>query len=203
MIIPVKEIFNRIKHNNGLLVVNEVTTGIGRTGQWFGFQHYDIQPDIVAMGKGLGNGYPVSSVAVKQEIVDKLENSGFIYAQSHQNDPLGCIIAKEVITTIHEEDLINRGQAVGEYFLEKLKTLIKKHDILKEVRGRGLLLALEFHIHKHITATLVYQQLLQNGFLVGCYQAGNILRFGPALTINHKDINQLIESMNSILTIIG
>jgi len=84
----------RVKQADGLIVANEVTTGMGRTGKWFGFQHYDIRPDIVCLGKGLGNGYPVSAVAMGQSIAEKSENSGFRYAQSHQNDPLGCAVAK-------------------------------------------------------------------------------------------------------------
>jgi acetylornithine aminotransferase len=72
-----KDIAHRVQQQGGILVVNEVTTGIGRTGKWFGFQHYDIQPDIVAIGKGIGNGYPISAVAVRRDIAEKIECCGF------------------------------------------------------------------------------------------------------------------------------
>jgi len=189
----------QIKQNAGLLVVNEVTTGLGRTGKWFGFQHYDIQPDIVAIGKGIGNGYPVSAVAMTRDIAEIFENSGPYYAQSHQNDPLGCSVAKEVIAIMREENWIEKGNAIGAYFFEGLKRLEKRYDIIKEARGRGLLLALEFHPHDRITAAWLYQALFQRGFIVGYYEAGNILRFDPALTIDKEDIDRVLECLNAII----
>lgn len=196
----VEEITNQIRQDAGLLVANEITTGMGRTGKWFGFQHYNVKPDIVALGKGIGNGYPVSAVAMTQDIAKELERHGFKYAQSHQNDPLGCSVALEVIATLREDNLIERGKLIGNYFLEQLLLLKKKYDlIIKEARGRGLLLALEFHPHESITVTWMYHELLKQGFLVGYYQAGNILRFDPGLMIDREDINQLVKCLDSIL----
>ena len=199
----VQEIAQRVKQEGGLLVANEITTGMGRTRKWFGFQHYDIQPDIVAIGKGIGNGYPVSAVAMRVDIAEKLENCGFSYAQSHQNDPLGCSVAKEAITILREENWIERGNTIGAFFLKGLKRLEEKHDIVKEARGRGLLLALEFHPHDSISATWAYHALLAKGFLVGYYPAGNVLRFDPALTIDEEDIMRLLESIDTILETAG
>lgn len=196
----VETIAQRVKQENGIIIANEITTGIGRTGKWFGFQHYDIQPDIVAMGKGLGNGYPVSSVALNLDIAEKLEASGFYYVQSHQNDPLGCAVAKEVIAVIKDDNHIARANALGEFFLAGLKKITRKHDSVKSARGRGLLLALEFHPDDHITATWAYHALLAKGFLVGYYPQGNILRFDPALTVEKTDIANLLACIESILT---
>jgi acetylornithine aminotransferase len=195
----IQEIVQRVKQTGGLLVANEVTTGMGRTGKWFGFQHYDIRPDIVCLGKGLGNGYPVSAVAMEQSIAEKSENSGFRYAQSHQNDPLGCAVAKEVIAVLREEGWIERGNAVGAYFLEGLKRLEERHEIVKEARGRGMLLALELHPQPGLSVTAVYHALLEKGFLAGYYLAGNVLRFDPSLTIERKDVEQLLECLDHIL----
>ncbi len=196
----VEEIAQRVKAAGGLVVVNEVTTGMGRTGTWFGFQHYDLQPDMVALGKGLGNGYPISAVAMATSCSDPIENNGFVYAQSHQNDPLGCSVAREVIAIMREENWVATGAARGAYFLEGLKQLQGKYEVIKDVRGRGMLLALEFHPHETIDATWAYQKLLENGFLVGFYAAGNILRFDPALTIDRDDIDRLLDGMDSIFT---
>lgn len=110
------KLFKKIREADGLVMSNEVTTGMGRTGKWFGFQHYDFQPDIVALGKGLGNGYPVSAIAMSINVAKKLEDSGLGYAQSHQNEPLGCAVAKEVITGLRDESLIEHGAALGKYF---------------------------------------------------------------------------------------
>jgi acetylornithine/N-succinyldiaminopimelate aminotransferase len=195
----VQEIVRRVRQAGGLIVANEVTTGMGRTGKWFGFQHYNIQPDIVAVGKGLGNGYPVSVVAMEPEVAAKLEASGLYYAQSHQNDPLGCAVAKEVIAVFREENWVERGSALGAYFLEGLKRLEEKHELVKEARGRGMLLGLELHPHEVFSARVAYHMLVEQGFLVGYSPAGNILRFDPALTIEKDDITQLLSCMDGLL----
>jgi acetylornithine aminotransferase len=195
----VQEIVRRVKQAGVLVAANEITTGMGRTGKWFGFQHYDIQPDIVSIGKGLGNGYPVSAVAMRREVARKLEEDGFRYVQSHQNDPLGCSIAREVITVFREEDWVERGNVKGQYFLEGLKQLEKKYAVVKEARGRGMELALEFHPRGDFSAVSAYHALLEKGFLVGYYPAGNILRFDPALTIEKEDIEHLLKCLDVIL----
>ncbi len=195
----VREIAQRVKQAGGLLMANEITTGMGRTGKWFGFQHYDFQPDIVALGKGLGNGYPVSAVAMRRNIAEAVETSGFRYAQSHQNDPLGCAIAREVIATLREENWIERGRALGEFFLEGLQRLQAKYDVVKEARGRGMLLGLEFNPHETISVTWAYHALLEKGYLVGYYPAGSVLRFDPSLTMAEKDITGLLECLASLL----
>jgi acetylornithine aminotransferase len=195
----VQNIVKSVKQAGGLIVINEVTTGMGRTGKWFGYQHYDLQPDIVALGKGLGNGYPVSAVAMSINGAEELEKSGFTYAQSHQNDPLGCSVAREVITILREERLVERGEKLGVFFLEGLRRLKEKYNFVKEIRGRGLLLALEFSPHERITSRWAYQELFRNGFLVGYYPAGNILRFDPSLTIDKNDISRLLKCMDKVL----
>jgi acetylornithine/N-succinyldiaminopimelate aminotransferase len=195
----VEQLAQRVRREGGLIVANEVTTGMGRTGKWFGFQHYDIAPDIVALGKGLGNGYPVSAVAMRGDIGNRLEQGGLQYAQSHQNDPLGCAVVKEVIATLREEKWIERGNAVGAHFLEGLQHLAARHSVVKEARGRGMLLGLELYPSDRLTVQAVYRSLQEEGFLVGYYPAGNLLRFDPALTIDRKDINQLLDCLDSIL----
>lgn len=199
----VREITERVKEAGGLIVANEITTGMGRTGRWFGFQHYDIQPDIVSLGKGLGNGYPVSAVAMNQEIAHKVEASGFRYAQSHQNDPLGCAVAREVIAALREGNWIERGNVVGAEFLQALKQLAAKHALVKEARGRGMLLGLELHPRENFSVTTAYRALLDNGYLVGYYPAGNMLRLTPALTIETQDITRFVECLDGILANAG
>lgn len=196
----VHKIAEEIRKRNGLILVNEVTTGMGRAGKWFGFQHYDVRPDIVAVGKGLGNGYPVSAAAMRREVADQLEGSGFRYIQSHQNDPLGCAVANEVITLIREEGWIEKGNALGEFFLRELKGLAEKHAVIKDARGRGLLLGVEFHPHEKINAARAYRFLLENGFVVGYYPDVNLLRFDPALTMERENVLSLIECLDGLLS---
>jgi acetylornithine/N-succinyldiaminopimelate aminotransferase len=199
----VQEIVARVRQQGGLLMANEITTGLGRTGKWFGFQHYDVQPDIVALGKGLGNGYPVSAVTMRRTVAEKIEASGFHYAQSHQNDPLGCAVAREVIAVLKEENWVERGNATGAYFLKGLKRLAEKHAVVKEVRGRGMLLALEFCSSEDFSVAAAFQSLLRNGFFVACSPARNFLRFDPCLTMERKDIDDLLACLDGILAIAG
>ena len=196
----IQKIVREIRRTGGLILANEITAGMGRTGKWFGFQHYDIQPDIVSLGKGLGNGYPVSAVAMRAGVAEDLENSGFHYAQSHQNDPLGCAVAKEVITVFREGNWVDRGNELGNFFLNELIRLAQKHAVIKEARGRGMLLGMEFQPHDRITAASMYRALLEKGFLVGYYYpVGNILRFDPSLTIEKENILRIVECLDQIL----
>lgn len=196
----IHRIVEETRNHGGLILVNEVTTGMGRTGKWFGFQHYGIQPDIVALGKGLGNGYPVSVTAMRREVAQRLEKSGFRYAQSHQNDPLGSAVAREVIMLMQDEGWIERGNKMGEFFLGELRKLAQKHAVIRDVRGRGALLALEFHPHEKVNASWAYRALLEEGFIVGYYPDANILRFDPALTMEEADILALVASLDGRLS---
>jgi acetylornithine aminotransferase len=199
----IQDIVAQVRQQGGLLMANEITTGMGRTGKWFGFQHYDLQPDIVAIGKGLGNGYPVSAVAMDRPVAEKLEGSGFHYAQSHQNDPLGCAVAKEVIAVFREENWVEKGRATGAYFLEGLQRLAGKHAVVKEARGRGMLLALEFRPQGGFSTAAVFQALLKNGFFVASSPTRNFLRFDPCLTMEKRDIDDLLVCLDSILAAAG
>ncbi|HUT86909.1 MAG TPA: aminotransferase class III-fold pyridoxal phosphate-dependent enzyme, partial [Candidatus Heimdallarchaeota archaeon] len=196
----VQTLVKAVRQHGGLVVVDEVTTGLGRTGAWYGFEHYGLRPDIVALGKGLGNGYPVSAVAMVPAIADRLEEGGFRYAQSHQNDPLGCAVAKEIIAVIREQGLVERSDEVGTHFLHELQTLGTRHDVVKEVRGRGLMIAMEFGADdERFSLATVFQGLLESGFVVGYKPAVNLLRFYPPLTIGVKDIARLVERLDRIL----
>ncbi len=189
----VEAIARRVRGSGGLIVANEITTGIGRTGKWFGFQHYDLQPDIIAMGKGLGNGYPVSAVAVRQSAAEALERGGFHYVQSHQNDPLGCAIAREVIAILRKDKWIERGAELGDFFLEGLREIQAKRALVNEARGRGMLLGLELRPRAEMPVSRIYRALLDRGYLAGYYAAGNFLRFDPSLTIERKDVKGFLN----------
>jgi acetylornithine aminotransferase len=196
---PVRALAARIADAGGVLIVDEVTTGLGRTGTWYGFEHYDLRPDLVALGKGLGNGYPVSAVAMRHSIGADLEASGFHYAQSHQNDPLGCAVAREVLAVLHDERLIERGARVGAWFLHELRAIASRHAVVREARGRGLMLAMELRPDARPTAVNVHHALLERGLLVGCKSQANLLRFYPPLTIGEDEIRGLLAELDRVL----
>jgi len=192
----VKKLANIAKKSKSIIIADEVTTGMGRTGMWFGFQHYDIKPNIVVMGKGLGNGYPISGVTVDSKTAVTLSKNQIRYAQSHQNDPLGCAVGLEVIKVIEEENLINKSIMIGNYFYDKLNILKEQNaDKIKEVRGRGLLLAVEFH--KDVKGQFINKLLFESGFVFGFKL--NTIRLLPPLVITKKDIDKFISKLSDLL----
>ena len=193
----IQELAQHTQNSGGLVVVDEVTTGMGRTGQWFGYNHFDIRPDIVAVGKGLGNGYPVSAVAVREEVAETIEATGLHYIQSHQNDPLGCAVANEVIDTIHEEDLIQQSRDKGDYFYKQLLQAKETCPAIVNIRGKGLMLAVEFS--EAVKAPDLFERLLERGMLVGCNPSFNIIRFMPPLTIEHRHIDECVHHLKDLL----
>ncbi|MCU4175603.1 aspartate aminotransferase family protein [Carboxylicivirga sp. N1Y90] len=192
----VKELVETSKKNKLLIIAEEVTTGFGRLGKWFGFQNYDCKPDIVVTGKALGNGYPISAVTVNENTLKSLENELFIYAQSHQNDPLGCAIGLEVIKIIEEERILENCAKIGSYFSDKLEKLrLSFPTEIKEIRSKGLMLAIEFQ--PTYDGNKINRQLFDLGFVFGFRQ--NAMRFLPPLTITENEIDILIENLERLL----
>ena len=195
----IKEIADRVRENNGIIVVNEVTTGTGRTGKWFGFQHYNISPDIVAIGKGIGNGYPVSVIALTNKTAEAVEKTGFRYAQSHQDDPLGCAVVKEVINIIERDNLIERAAQMGAILEHEFVSLSKKHRCIKEVRGTGLMFVMEFLESSDIPLKTVHRELFDAGYIAGFNPSANLLRFYPPLIIEEAQIKNMASSLSTII----
>jgi acetylornithine/N-succinyldiaminopimelate aminotransferase len=195
----IEEIVKRIKANNGLIVVDEVTTGIGRTGKWYGFQHYDIKPDIVAMGKGIANGYPASVVAFDDEIAEQLRTDGFRHSQSHQNDALGCVVISSVIKIVEDNDLIKKSNINGQYIKQKLLELQSKTDVIKDVRGIGMMVGIEFDTKASIILKTAFDYLLEKGIIVGYNPKFNFMRFYPTLSTRIEDIDYLLKSLEETL----
>jgi len=196
----IQNIIKQIKENNGFVQINEITTGIGRTGKWFGFQHYDLKPDIVSMGKGLGNGYPVSSVAMSKMVKKLLDEHSFYYQQSHQNDPLGCAVAKQVILIIKENEVIEKCKKSGVYFLNELLKLKDKYPGIRDVRGRGLMIAVEFDSSLDMSLMdNIWSLCLEQGFIIARRPGLHVFRIDPPLIIEKKNIDDFLYSFDRII----
>ncbi|MBU1700324.1 MAG: aspartate aminotransferase family protein [Candidatus Eisenbacteria bacterium] len=196
----IQNIDRTIKEGDGLILINEVTTGVGRTGKWFGFQHYDISPDIVGIGKGIGNGYPVSVTAFAPGVMDLLGDKPVNYAQSHQNDPLGAAVVMEVIRVIKEEKLIERGREIAELLVGGLKKIHERCDLILEIRSRGLMVAVELRDDsKASLAIRVQKELISRGFVLARRPGLSVLRLDPALTIEREDIEEFLDTFEEIL----
>jgi acetylornithine aminotransferase len=196
----VRSIVAAIKQDDGLVLVNEVTTGVGRTGTWFGYQHYGIAPDIVALGKGIGNGYPVSVVAFAPGVIDRLGGSPLKYAQSHQNDPLGAAVVREVIRVIQEGGLIQRGAEVAAILVPGLHMIQERTGKIREVRARGLMVAVDLEDDPQTSRTIrTHRELVRRGYVVGRRPGVSVLRLDPSLTISRQDIDGFLEALEAVL----
>lgn len=139
----VKKAHQLIKKYGGLYVADEVQTGFGRTGDAFwGFQNHGIIPDIVTMAKGIGNGFPMAAVVTTKEIAAAHAKAS--YFNTFGGNPMASAVGKSVLEVIEEEDLQNNCKTIGKYFIEQLMALQKVHPIIGDVRGKGLMLGLEF-----------------------------------------------------------
>jgi len=197
----IDSIAHALRETGGLIVVNEVTTGIGRTGRWFGYQHYEIQADIVALGKGVGNGYPVSVCALAKRTLQLLGDRPVAWAQSHQNDPLGAAVAREVIRTIREEQLIERSTGIAEQLQTGLQTIKARTGVIAEVRARGLMLAIELKDDAECSlTTTTHRELARRGFLVARRPTAAVLRLDPALTVASQDIADFLTVFEGIVS---
>ncbi|EHJ00821.1 Acetylornithine transaminase [Clostridium sp. DL-VIII] len=193
----------KVRNAGGLIIANEVTTGFGRTGKWFGFQHYECfnseehSPDFISMGKGLGNGYPISGILVKSKLAEAIEDSKFKYVQSHIDDPLGCIVSRKVIEIMLENNLVERGNKAGEYLQCKLHELAEITGEISEILGRGMMIAIA--LDKNLKAKEIFLKLLKKGFFTGYSEMYNIIRLYPPLILNYSEIDNFCFSLKDIL----
>jgi acetylornithine/LysW-gamma-L-lysine aminotransferase len=171
-----------------LLILDEIQTGLGRTGKLFYFEYENVVPDILCIGKGLAGGLPVGCVITKEEL--NILKTGE-HTSTFSGNPLVCAVAKEILKYIYKQKLWENAKVVGEYFLRKLKSL---NFDFKEARGKGLMLALEFK--KDIKDLIIY--MLRNGLLT-CFTAPNIIRFLPPLNIGYKEVDEAINKLESAL----
>lgn len=173
-------------HNEGLLlIVDEVQTGVGRTGKFFAYEHFDLKPDIITLAKGLGGGFPVGAVIAREKVSEVFSPGS--HGSTFGGNPLACVCAKVVINKVSE--LLHHVSDVGEYFkrgLERLK--------VGKVRGMGLMLGLDL---ERDCSTIV-RKALEHGLVINC-TAGTVLRFVPPLIIQKDHINTALAVLGRIL----
>ncbi len=192
-----KEYFQKMRKlcsdNDVLLILDEVQTGIGRTGEYFGYQAYGIVPDVMTLAKVLGGGFPIGAIIARQEIADTLVAG--THASTFGGSPLACAAALAVFEAIDEENLLQNSRSMGAYFVERLEQLKNKFNFIKEVRGLGLMLGMELDI----AGSKIVAKCIENGLIINC-TAGNVIRFLPALNVTKEEIDEGIEILEKVLT---
>lgn len=178
--------------HGALMILDEVQTGIGRTGKWFGFLDYDVEPDIITLAKALGGGVAIGAMMAKPDVAASLVPG--THASTFGGNPLACAAGIAVIEAIEEEGLINNAIEMGEYTRAKLEELKEKHSVIDHVRGKGLMIGIQ------LTApgSDIVSKCLENGLRINCTQE-NVLRFMPSMTISKEEIDAAIEILDSVL----
>ena len=175
-----------------LLFFDEVQAGIGRTGQWFGYQHYGIRPDGISMAKALGGGFPIGAVAVTPELSDVFQPGN--HASTFGGTPLACAAALAVLDTIEQEHLLDHVRQMSDLFLAGLRQLAGRHANIQSVRGLGLMIGLVLNI----PAKPIEAKLRENGLL--CIATGDyVLRFVPPLIVQPAHIEQALRLIDQSL----
>lgn len=191
------EYLNEVKslciQNNLLLIFDEVQTGMGRTGKLFAYQNYGIEPDIFTLAKALGGGIPIGAICAKQHVASAFEPGD--HGSTFGGNPFACAAGLTVMDALLNDGLIENAAKMGEYFKAKLQALKNNHNTIKEIRGKGLMLGIEFttDISKDIV-----KKLFEKGFLVGNVGT-KVLRFLPPLIVTENDIDKLIFVLDEIL----
>lgn len=168
-----------------LLIVDEVQCGLGRTGQFLAFQHFGIRPDIVVLAKALGGGLPIGAILATTEVASAFRPGS--HGSTFGANPVACAASEAVIETLEKEGLIENARKQGEYFLRRLKELASLpqfRPLVKDVRGMGLMLAMELTI----PGARVVDSCREKGLLINC-TAENVLRFLPPLIVNAAEID--------------
>jgi len=186
----------RICDSNGiLLVLDEVQTGIGRTGKLFAYQHSDIKPDIMTLAKGLGNGLPIGAMLAVDEVAQAFTPGS--HASTFGGTPLVCSAAIEVLKTLTEDEIIlDNCVRMGKYIMEELRELREKYPhIIKDVRGKGLMIGMELNIKGED----VVRECIKKGVVINCTME-RVLRFLPSLDIDRLDIDTLINTLSEVFS---
>ena len=169
-----------------LLILDEVQCGLGRTGRLFAYEHYGIEPDILTVAKPLGGGFPMGATLAREEVANSFQPGD--HASTFGGNPLACAAALAFLRVLIEERLVEKAEERGGYFRQQLKKIKEEFYLIKEVRGKGLMVGMELYSG----AREVVKECRERGLLINC-AAGNTLRFLPPLIVQKEDINRALE----------
>ncbi|SEE68963.1 2,2-dialkylglycine decarboxylase (pyruvate) [Rhizobiales bacterium GAS191] len=189
-----------------LLILDEAQTGIGRTGKMFAFERDGIVPDILTLSKTLGAGLPLSAVMTSDAISAEADARGFLFYTTHVNDPLPAAVGLKVLEIVVRDRLPERAKVLGERLSSGLRDLKQRHESVGDVRGRGLLLGLEFVGAGAMSASAISEAVTKAAMRLGLSanitqsgSAGGVMRIAPPLTANEAEIDLGIELLDAAI----
>ncbi|ELU14692.1 hypothetical protein CAPTEDRAFT_204434 [Capitella teleta] len=191
-----KKAFDLVREKGGVCISDEVQTGFGRTGDHFwGFEGHDIQPDIVTMAKGIGNGFPLAAVVTTKEIADTMKTSNALHFNTYGGNPLSCAVGSAVLDTIEEDGCQKVSKEIGTYLLEEFAKMKQQYPMIGDVRGKGLMIGIEMVDDAASRAPMkaeiignIWENAKDNGVLLG--KGGlysNVFRIKPPMCITKED----------------
>jgi 4-aminobutyrate aminotransferase-like enzyme len=202
-----KIVFKIVKDYGGLFISDEVQSGWGRTGKkWFGIEQWEVTPDIITSAKGMGNGVPIGLTATRPEIAASFKG---LQISTFGGNPVTSVTAKAVIDLIEQDNLMENAATVGGYFRQGLEDLQRKHALIGDVRGMGLMQAMEL-VKDRVTKEPAVQEISafmeecrKRGLLIGKGGLmGNVIRMSPPMNIAKSDVNEAIRIMDDAFTAI-
>ena len=197
--------FKLVRESGGLCISDEVQIGFGRMGtDFWGFETCNVIPDIVTLGKSIGNGHPLSAVVTSKEIADKF-NNGMEYFNSYGGNPVSCAIGEAVLQVIEDEELQENAEKVGNYLIQELIKLQTKYKFIGQVRGQGLFVGIEL-IHdddvlepNNTLAKKVVNEMKDAGILLSVDGPDhNVLKIKPPMVFNIENANELVINLKTI-----
>lgn len=189
----VKAVRKICDENDLLFILDEVQTGIGRTGKLFGYEHYSVVPDIMTLAKGLGGGFPIGAIIAKE---DKAVFEPGDHASTFGGNPLACAAGIAVLNEVTKDGFLESVDKKGKYFREGLETLQKKHKVVKEIRGKGLMVGCELDLED---ASEIVLKGLEKGLLINSV-SHNVLRFVPPLIVTEEEIDEALQILDDVLS---
>ena len=188
-----KELRQLCSERDVLLILDEIQTGFGRTGHLFAYQKFGAKPDIMTLAKGLGAGVPIGALVMTNRLAQSLGPG--THGSTFGGNPLVCAAALASVEIVSQKDFLKQVRETGNYFLSRLKELSHKFQIIKKVRGTGLILAIDIDG----SSAAVARDCMEQGILVNSIQPGT-LRFIPPLIVSYKNIDTLVRALTKSLT---
>jgi acetylornithine/LysW-gamma-L-lysine aminotransferase len=194
--IPPENFLKQLKEvcstNNILLVFDEIQTGFGRTGKLFACEHTNVIPDVLCLAKAVGGGVPIGVTVTREEIMSALKLGE--HTSTFSGNPIICAAAAAAVEVVVDEKLSQRAERLGKYFMEGLKALQDKYKIIREVRGMGLMIGMEFRFD---VLNLILKALERNVLVLDAGR--NVLRFLPPLVITESQIDRVISVLDDVI----
>jgi len=176
-----------------LLIFDEIQAGLGRTGRLWACEHWNTSPDIMCLAKGIAGGVPMGATLVRRDILDVISKGE--HSSTFGGNPLSCAAGIAALKALTEDGLVENSENMGKIFREGLEKLKEKHSIIREIRGKGLMIGVEMKFEVRD----ILMNLIKEGVLM-LYSGRNILRILPPLVISEEDITKVLQSLDSVLT---